>query len=271
MGQRAEHPADGVAQLAVGVDIGLQHVLAEPLVLPIVGRHHPQPQDIGAGLLDDVLRHHRVAERLRHLAAVLVHGEAMGDDGVVGRAAARAAAFEQRGMEPAAMLVGAFEIDVGRPFEVGPVLQREGVRRAGIEPDVEDVHDLVPCSTASWLPRKRSLAPSANQASAPSVSKASRMRWLTASSFSTLPSASAKTAIGTPQARWRDSTQSGRSSIMARSRVCPAAGTKRVASIAASARRAQRRQPSPSSLSIWTNHCGVLRKMTGFFERQQCG
>ena len=47
-------------------------------------------------------------------------------------------------MEPAAMLVGAFEIDVGRPFQVGPVLQREGVGRAGIEPDVEDVLDLRP-------------------------------------------------------------------------------------------------------------------------------
>jgi hypothetical protein len=29
--------------------------------------------------------------------------------------------------------------------------------------------------------------------------------------------------------------------------------------------------PSPKSLSMWTNHCGVLRKMIGFFERQECG
>jgi hypothetical protein len=108
------------------------------------------------------------------------------------------------------------------------------------------------------------------------------MRALTASSFSTLPSASANTAIGTPQARWRDSTQSGRSSIIERSRVWPAAGTKRVASMAASARvrRVSRacvalppRGPVKpfSSLSIWTNHCGVLRKMIGFFERHECG
>ena len=47
-------------------------------------------------------------------------------------------------MEPAAMLVGAFEIDVGRPFQVGAVLQREGVGRARIEPDVENVGDLLP-------------------------------------------------------------------------------------------------------------------------------
>ncbi len=28
---------------------------------------------------------------------------------------------------------------------------------------------------------------------------------------------------------------------------------------------------SPIGLSIAMNHCGVLRKMTGFFERQLCG
>ena len=39
----------------------------------------------------------------------------MGEDGVVGRAAAGAAALQQGGLEPAAVLVGAFEIDtVGR-------------------------------------------------------------------------------------------------------------------------------------------------------------
>src|SRR5690606_14698510 len=65
-------------------------------------------------------------------------------DRVVRCASARAAGFEQRGMEPAAMLVGAFEIDVRRPLEVRPVLEREGMRGAGIEPDVEDVPDLRP-------------------------------------------------------------------------------------------------------------------------------
>ena len=37
------------------------------------------------------------------------------------------------------MLVRAFEIDVGRPFQVRAVFQREGVGRARVEPDVEDV------------------------------------------------------------------------------------------------------------------------------------
>ena len=86
-----------------------------------------------------------------------------------------------------------------------------------------------------------------------------------------------KTVIGTPQARWREITQSGRDSIMPLMRFSPAAGTQRVSLIAVSARW---RSVSPCffpplasamSLSIAMNHCGVLRKITGFFERQECG
>ena len=41
------------------------------------------------------------------------------------------------------MLVGAFEIEVGRPLEVGIALEREDVRAARVEPDVEDVRHLL--------------------------------------------------------------------------------------------------------------------------------
>ena len=47
-------------------------------------------------------------------------------------------------MEPAAMLVGAFEIERGRPFELGPLFQNKSVGRARIEPNLDDVGDLVP-------------------------------------------------------------------------------------------------------------------------------
>ena len=67
------------------------------------------------------------------------------------------------------------------------------------------------------------------------------MRAFTASSSSTSPlSRLTKTAIGTPQARWRDTTQSGRFSIMPRSRFCPAAGTKFVSVDRLQRARAQR-------------------------------
>ena len=67
-----------------------------------------------------------------------------------------------------------------------------------------------------------------------------RCAWFTAGSFriSTEPSAFSltNTAIGTPQARWREITQSGRLSIMPVMRFSPAGGIHWVASIAVIAR-----------------------------------
>ncbi len=52
-------------------------------------------------------------------------------------------------MEPAAMLVGAFEVQVGRPGQAAR-LQHEGVGRAALEPHVDDVHHLlVVCGIAA--------------------------------------------------------------------------------------------------------------------------
>jgi hypothetical protein len=48
-------------------------------------------------------------------------------------------------MEPAAMLVGAFQVEI-RDAVFGPVLpvaQHEGMGGAAVEPDVEDVEDLL--------------------------------------------------------------------------------------------------------------------------------
>src|SRR5436190_1885242 len=65
------------------------------------------------------------------------------------------------------------------------------------------------------------------------------------------------TAIGTPQARWRDTHQSGLLSTIASIRLRACGGTQRTSAIAAKAfcRR--------SSFSMLMNHCGVLRKIVG--------
>jgi hypothetical protein len=57
-----------------------------------------------------------------------------------------------------------------------------------------------------------------------------------------------KTAIGTPQARWRDTTQSGRFSIMPVMRFSPTAGTHCTVLMAVSARW---RRVSPGAGSFW--------------------
>src|SRR6202048_199837 len=104
--------------------------------------------------------------------------------------------------------------------------------KAWVEPESNQTSQMSStffhCSLASE-PRKRSRAPSTYQASAPSCSKASAMRLLTASScrISAEPSPFSRTntAIGTPQARWREITQSGLLSIMPVMRFWPDGGT----------------------------------------------
>ena len=84
-----------------------------------------------------------VAERLRHLAALLVEDEAVGQHRLVGRRAARADGFEQRRMEPAAMLVGAFEIEIGRPGQ----RRASSSTKAWVEPDSNQTSTMsVTCS-----------------------------------------------------------------------------------------------------------------------------
>ena len=151
VGERAQHPAQRVAQLAVGLDEGLEDLRPDAQVVGVVRRRDPQPEDVGARLLDHVLRRGDVAERLRHLLALLVEDEAVGQDDVEGRPAAGAAALDQRRMEPAPVLVRALEIhhrvgpalEPAARLEVVADLEREGVRRARVEPDVEHHPDLL--------------------------------------------------------------------------------------------------------------------------------
>ncbi len=117
--QVGQHEADGVAQAAIGLDIGLDDVLADAQVFGEVRRRRPQAQDFRAVLLRDDLRRQRIAQALGHFAAILVQDEAMGQHTLVRRMAGGADAFQQRGLEPAAMLVGAFQIQVGA-FGPGP-------------------------------------------------------------------------------------------------------------------------------------------------------
>src|SRR5713226_3178427 len=113
---------------------------------------------------------------------------------------------------------------------------------ACVEPESNQTSQMSSTFTHSSLarePRKRSRAPSMYQASAPSCSKASAMRLLTASScrISAVPSLFSRTntAIGTPQARWLESTQSGLLSIMPVMLFWPDGGTHWVTEIALSA------------------------------------
>ncbi len=69
----------------------------------------------------------------------------MRDHAAIGRAAFGGAGLQERGVEPAAVLVGALHIDIGNAVlgAIFAVAQHEGVGRAGIEPHIEHVEHLV--------------------------------------------------------------------------------------------------------------------------------
>ncbi len=96
--------------LAIVLGHALQDFRADALVIAVIRACDPEAQDIGTRLLDDALRRRHVAERFRHFPALLVEREAVGQHNIKRRAAARAAAFKQARLEPAAMLVRALEI-----------------------------------------------------------------------------------------------------------------------------------------------------------------
>ena len=156
------------------------------------------------------------------------------------------------------------------------VFQHEGVGRAGIEPDVEDVVDLLPaslaCSRAEEALARAVGVPGVGALLLEGVGDALVDALVVQDFDRPSPFSWTNTAIGTPQARWREITQSGRLSIMPVMRFSPGGGTHAVSSIAVERAMAQRvARLRRCSLSIAMNHCGVLRKITGFFERQECG
>ena len=151
-----------------------------------------------------------------------------------GAAAARAAGFQQRGLKPAAVLIGAFEIHhrirsavllCASPARSARVFEVEGVGRAGIEPHVENVVDLAPLAgimIGQQKTRRRTIrVPGIRAFPLESLRNARIDRG--SLRMSTLPSGLPRTntVIGTPQARWREITQSGRLSIMPVMRFSP--------------------------------------------------
>ena len=76
--------------------------------------------------------------------------------------------------------------------------------------------------------------------------------------------------MGTPQTRWREMHQSGRVAIMLEMRSSPQAGIPlHLLDLV------QRALPQGAAVALGAsmemNHCSVARKMTGLWQRQQCG
>ena len=99
--------AQRIAQLAIAVRGGGQHLFADTLVLGIVHHGCPEADDLSAAILDNRLGLNRIAQRLGHLLALVVQGHAMGDDRLIRGLTARAAGLQKAGLEPAPVLIRA--------------------------------------------------------------------------------------------------------------------------------------------------------------------
>ena len=79
----AEHETEGVSDLSISVGNLLDDAVADRYVAAIVGRCHPETQDVGTILFDNVLRIDTIALRLTHLVAFFVNEEAVGQEAFV--------------------------------------------------------------------------------------------------------------------------------------------------------------------------------------------
>ena len=200
-----------------------------------------------------------------------------------GGAATRAEADEQRALEPAAVLVAAFEIDVRRPRQLRPERQHRLVARSRVEPHVEDVRLALEASCRRTSGRRGPRARTPRSAARtrrrrrtgrtppPRARRAPASGPPRRSSCSRRRESARPTRAGarcTSRAGWRPCCRCGRGPTPGST---APGGRSRAAPPRAASSANCRRRVTTGSPSIRTNHCDVARKITGLWQRQQCG
>ena len=147
--QVAHDKTAGIADAAIRVHKAAKNFVRKTDVFAVLHRGHPETHDFGSELFNEFLRRDHVAHRLGHLAPVAVHHIPVGEQGPVRRAAARAFADQQRAVEPAAVLVRAFKIQVGGKAQLGTLFKHSGKACAGVKPDIKDVGFALPVIAAA--------------------------------------------------------------------------------------------------------------------------
>ena len=182
------------------------------------------------------------------------------------------------------MLVAAFEVDVGRPGQLGPDRQHRLVARSGVEPDVEDVHLALERRAAARRARQ------ARRGRTPRSAARTTRRRRTARTPPPPARRVAGVRIGFAAARAVDRRDRHAPRALARDAPVGPVRDHVVDAVVAPRRdplhlvvdrvRAPPRAASAAcairaviagSPSILMNHCDVARKITGLWQRQQCG
>jgi len=137
----AESEAERVADFPIGfAELG-HDALAHFHVSLILDGSYPEAQQIAAPAFADLDGIERIAKRLGHGAAQFVQRPAVSDHAAIRRGIADPGRDQQGAVKPAAVLIRALKINVCGPLRA---FQHGQVRRAGIEPDIENVVFLAP-------------------------------------------------------------------------------------------------------------------------------
>ena len=168
----AHQVADRISDLAIGIlQTADERIGASHIFLIIDGRN-PQPEDIRAVFMDLFKGVDIIAKRLGLLHSFFIDGKAVRQNRLKRLLPCCAECGQKRKLEPAAMLVGAFEIQIDRHRPAG--LPCDAVPTAArFEPDIENIFFLVqvvetenPAGSLKFSPRI-SLGESVNQLSEP--------------------------------------------------------------------------------------------------------
>ena len=136
--QVREKKAQGIANLPILVGRAREEGCVGPYVTPVAEAADPPAAHIRTVLAKQILHRKGVVTRLAHLQAARIYDESVGQQRLEGRSTACSQRREQRGLKPAAMLIGALQVEVRRIAEFA--FAQHGVPGgAALEPYVEDV------------------------------------------------------------------------------------------------------------------------------------
>ncbi len=141
----AQQHAEGVANAAVALSGLLEEFFAEGDVVLIIDAGGPEADHVATVLVVVVVGGHGLGGFVGALIAFAdlfaagIDDETVGDDGLVGGDAADGDADHEAALEPAAMLVGALDIDIGGAIQLGVAIQDGDGGGTGVDPDVERV------------------------------------------------------------------------------------------------------------------------------------
>ena len=141
----AKQDAEGVADAAVGFAGLLEEFFAEGDVVLVIDAGGPEADHVAAVFVVVVVGGHGLGGFVAALVALAdlfaagIDDEAIGDDILIRRGAAHGDADHEAALEPAAMLVGALDIDIGGAGQLGMTVQNGDGGAAGVDPHIERV------------------------------------------------------------------------------------------------------------------------------------